>query len=53
MRWRSASLVLRWLAPHLATGVRPSPLADLVAGLYAMPGSLSATGSAPPPPNTA
>lgn len=40
------SLVLRWLAPHLATGVRPSPLADVVAGLYAMPGSLSATGSA-------
>lgn len=42
----AASLVLRWLAPHLCTGVRPSPLADLAAGLYALPGSLSATGSA-------
>jgi signal peptidase len=40
------SLVLRWLAPHLATGLRPSPFADLLAGLYAMPGSLSATSSA-------
>lgn len=42
----AVSLVLRWLAPHLCTGVRPSPLADLAAGLYALPGSLSATGSA-------
>lgn len=41
-----AALGLRWLAPHLAAGTRPSPLADLVAGLYALPGSLSATGSA-------
>lgn len=40
------SVVLRWLAPRLATGIRPSPVADVVAGLYALPGSLAATVSA-------
>lgn len=38
--------VLRWWAPHLAAGTRPAPLADLVAALYALPGSLAATTSA-------
>lgn len=40
------AVVLRWLAPRLATGIRPSPVADVVAGLYALPGSLAATASA-------
>lgn len=40
------SVVLRWLAPRLATGTRPAPVADVVAGLYALPGSLAATVSA-------
>ncbi len=39
----SLSVVLRWLAPRLVAGVRPSPVADLAAGLYALPGSLAAT----------
>lgn len=41
-----AAAVLRWLAPHLAAGTRPAPMGDLVAGLYALPGSLAATASA-------
>lgn len=40
------SVVLRWLAPRQATGIRPSPVADIVAGLYGLPGSLAATVSA-------
>ncbi|MGB3411084.1 MAG: signal peptidase I [Microthrixaceae bacterium] len=40
------SIVLRWWASRLATGVRPSPVADIVAGLYGLPGSLAATVSA-------
>lgn len=38
--------LLRWLAPRLATATRPSPARDLVAALYALPGSLAATTSA-------
>lgn len=38
--------VLRWLSPRLACGTRPTPAADLVAGMYALPGSLAATVSA-------
>ncbi|HTO00128.1 MAG TPA: signal peptidase I [Microthrixaceae bacterium] len=37
------AVVLRWLAPRLATNDRPSPVSDMVAGLYALPGSLAAT----------
>ncbi|MGB6057831.1 MAG: hypothetical protein WBF71_06165, partial [Microthrixaceae bacterium] len=40
------SVVLRWWAPRLAADVSPSPLTDLVAGLYGLPGSLAATVSA-------
>lgn len=40
------SAVLRWLAPRLATDTRLTPVADVVAGLYALPGSLAATVSA-------
>lgn len=40
------SAVLRWLAPRLATGTRLTPVADVVTGLYALPGSLAATVSA-------
>ncbi len=42
----AAAVVLRWLAPRLATSTRPAPVADAVAGLYALPGSLAATASA-------
>jgi signal peptidase len=35
--------LLRWLSPRLACGTRPAPVADVVAGLYALPGSLAAT----------
>jgi len=42
----STALVLRWLAPHLAGSTRPAPMADMIAGLYALPGSLAATASA-------
>lgn len=37
---------LRWLAPRLRTGAPLSPVADLIAGLYGLPGSLAAVGSA-------
>lgn len=40
------STVLRWLAPRLSTGVRLSPVGDVIAGLYGLPGSLTAVGSA-------
>lgn len=40
------AVILRWLAPHLAAGTRPAPIADVVAGLYALPGSIAATASA-------
>lgn len=40
------SVLLRWCAPRLAADVRPSPVADLIAGLYGLPGSLAATVSA-------
>lgn len=33
---------LRWLAPRLRTGAPLSPIADLIAGLYSLPGSLLA-----------
>lgn len=35
--------LLRWLSPRLACGTHPAPVADVVAGLYALPGSLAAT----------
>ena len=41
-----AALVLRWLAPRVATRTRPSPTKDLLAAVYALPGSLAATASA-------
>lgn len=40
------AVVLRWLALRLAAGSRPAPVADVVAGLYSLPGSLTATFSA-------
>jgi signal peptidase len=40
------AITLRWLAPLLATGTRPAPIADVVAALYALPGSVAATASA-------
>ena len=39
-------LVLRWLALRWSVGVRPGPVADVLAALYAAPGSLAATGAA-------
>lgn len=42
----AVAVLLRWLAPHLAAGTRPAPIADVVAGLYALPGSIAATASA-------
>ncbi len=42
----ATAVVLRWLAPRLAAGLRPSPITDVVAAMYALPGSLAATTSA-------
>ncbi len=41
-----AAVVLRWLSPRLACSTRPAPMSDVVASLYALPGSLAATVSA-------
>ncbi len=42
----AAAITLRWLALHLAAGTRPAPVTDVIASLYALPGSLAATASA-------
>jgi signal peptidase len=42
----AVSGVLRWWSPRLACRTRPAPVSDVVAGLYALPGSLAAALSA-------